>query len=107
MPTLPTPEELLYMQEHISDDRRTDVIVANAICFAIAVIAVTLRFTSRRLARVYYGWDDWSVMVALVSCHSVRAGILSNVATAALRSICHMRLHPYATRNGAAHHSSH
>ena len=107
MPTLPTPEELLYMQKHISDDRRADVIVVNAVCFAIALVAVTLRFISRRLARVHHWWDDWLVMVALVSYTLVQERILSNATTATLHSLYSFPLSPFAFGNGTAHHPSH
>ena len=62
----PTPAELMYMEKHITDDRRPDVIVANAMCLGIALIAVVLRIWSRRLAKVQFGLDDYSVVLALV-----------------------------------------
>ena len=71
----PTPTELLYMHEHIADDRRPQIIATAIVCFTIATAAVTLRFISRRLAKAHYGWDDWSVGIALVGFESLAAGI--------------------------------
>ena len=34
--------------------------------FALATIAVVLRFVSRRLVHTYLWWDDWLIVVAWV-----------------------------------------
>lgn len=61
-----TPEEILYEEQHINDDRRPMVAAANATFLAITVIAVALRFWSRRLARTPFGLDDAMIILAEV-----------------------------------------
>ena len=61
-----TPAELLYQTQHIGDDMRPEITVCNGICLAVALISVILRFVSRRIARVPYGTDDWTIMISLV-----------------------------------------
>lgn len=61
-----TPAEILYEEQHINDDRRPMVAAANATFLAITVIAVALRFWSRRLARTPFGLDDVMILLAEV-----------------------------------------
>jgi hypothetical protein len=35
--------------------------------YLVSVLAVALRFQSRRLSKVELCWDDWTVLLALVS----------------------------------------
>ncbi|RYP52961.1 hypothetical protein DL768_001955 [Monosporascus sp. mg162] len=44
---------------------RTIVIIAT--CYPLAVLAVAMRFVSRRIARNYFWWDDWLSVVGLTS----------------------------------------
>ena len=62
----PSPAQLLYEYQHISDDARPQLIVSHVICFTLAAIAVSLRFISRRLAKIKYEADDWLIVNALV-----------------------------------------
>ncbi|KAL9130709.1 MAG: hypothetical protein Q9217_001188 [Psora testacea] len=62
-----TPAELFYQKEHVTDDMRPAIAVCNGMCLGIALVAVTLRFVSRRIARLPYGTDDWTILVALLS----------------------------------------
>ena len=66
MATLPTPQEIAYQEAHITDDKTGSIIAANATCYAIGIIAVALRFLSRRISKIKYELDDWLVVVGLV-----------------------------------------
>ena len=66
MASLPTPQEIAYQEAHITDDRAGSIIAANAICYAIGIVAVALRFLSRRISKIKYEWDDWLVVAGLV-----------------------------------------
>ena len=66
MATMPTLAELEWQEMHISDDMRPNLIAAYTVCFAIACIAVALRFQARRMAMIKYELDDWLILVGLV-----------------------------------------
>ena len=66
MASIPTPQEIAYQEAHITDDRSGSIIAANATCYAIGIIAVALRFLSRRISKIRYEWDDWLVVAGLV-----------------------------------------
>lgn len=61
-----TPAEILYEEQHINDDRRPMVAAANATFLGVTVVAVALRFWSRRLARTPFGMDDVMIILAEV-----------------------------------------
>ena len=61
-----SPAEILYEQQHISDDRSGCLIAANVVCVSLAFIAVCMRFASRRMAMVKYKADDWLIISGLV-----------------------------------------
>ena len=62
----PSPEKLLYEQQHLTDDRSATIIAATVICISLATIAVCMRFASRRIAHIDYKADDWLSISALV-----------------------------------------
>ena len=66
MASLPTPQEIAYQEAHINDDKSGSIIAASATCYAIGIIAVALRFLSRRISRIRYEWDDWLCVAGLV-----------------------------------------
>ena len=66
MATMPTPAEIMEQEMHVSDTMVPSIIASNAICFAIACIAVVLRFLARRMSKTKYEADDWLVLVGLV-----------------------------------------
>lgn len=45
--------------------------IGTTITVAAATIAVALRWTARWVSRVGYGWDDYTIIVALVSIRLV------------------------------------
>ena len=63
---LPTPQDLLYMKEHITDDRGPQLKAALAVNFALACIAVILRLASRYISKSPLLADDYNVIVAMV-----------------------------------------
>ena len=64
-----SPAKILYEQQHITDDRSAPLIAANVVCVSLALIAVCMRFTSRRLAKIKYEADDWLIIIGLVIIH--------------------------------------
>lgn len=69
MASIPTPQEIAYQEAHITDDKSGAIIAASAACYAIGIIAVALRFLSRRISKIRYEWDDWLVVAGLVRPH--------------------------------------
>ena len=63
-------QELKYEILHKNDDRGPDLIAAYTACLALAYIAVTLRFISRRKSKNALLADDWTLVVALVRLHN-------------------------------------
>ena len=64
----PAPHpDIQYQTDHIGDDRRPNIIAASTICLLAAYVAVTARVVSRRLQKIPLLWDDYSILVALVS----------------------------------------
>ena len=70
MATLPSPADILWQEEHVSDDKAPDIIAVNVICFSIACSAVFARFTARRIKNIAYGADDWLILAGLVRPHT-------------------------------------
>ena len=64
-----SPAKILYEQQHITDDRSAALIAANVVCVSLAFIAVCMRFTSRRMAKIKYKADDWLIISGLVMIH--------------------------------------
>ena len=58
-----TPEQQLIRSR---EDRTTELRVIYITLIPLSVIAVLLRFLSRRLAKTRLWWDDWLAVVALV-----------------------------------------
>jgi ABC-type proline/glycine betaine transport system substrate-binding protein len=49
------------------DNSQAPVILATGSVFtALSVLAVFLRFVARRIKRAQLGWDDWTILAALV-----------------------------------------
>jgi hypothetical protein len=65
---MPTLAQIQYMEAHITDDKRPNLIAAFTVSIALAYIAVILRFVARRRRGVQLLADDWLIFVALVSC---------------------------------------
>lgn len=57
-------QELVRQQE----DRTPEVRAILVILLPMTIIAVALRFLSRRLAKARIWWDDWLVLLSLVCC---------------------------------------
>jgi hypothetical protein len=63
----PTPAEITYQIAHATQDRRPAVLAVGGTFMVLAVIAVALRFWSRRLSGQKIKLDDWSIVLALVA----------------------------------------
>ncbi len=63
---LPTPAEIQYMSAHINDSKVGQILATNIACTLIALLAITLRFGSRRLIKADRKADDWLIIIALV-----------------------------------------
>ena len=59
-------QEIEYEMAHASDNRGPTLNAAYGVCISIAIIAVILRFISRRTSKNALRADDWMVVVGLV-----------------------------------------
>ena len=57
---------LAYQIAHIHDSYQPDLIAATVVCSTAAHVAVAVRFVSRRVGHVKFGWDDICIVIALV-----------------------------------------
>lgn len=62
----PDAQEIQYQLAHIDQDRSNDIVISHGICIVIAVVAVVLRFSSRRLCKAPILADDYMTISALV-----------------------------------------
>lgn len=62
----PSSAEIAYQKAHLDDDKRATVIAPNIIFTVAAIVAVVLRFESRRIARTDLKADDWWIVSGLV-----------------------------------------
>ena len=66
----PNAQEIQYQLAHIHQDRSIDIVVSHAICIVIAVVAVVLRLSSRRICKAPLLADDYMTIAALVRLSS-------------------------------------
>ena len=67
------PEEAQYQLARIHESKTALVVVTYAICLPIMVLAIVMRFVSRRIGRTKYGADDWVMLLGLVILFFCRA----------------------------------
>lgn len=60
------PKEAEYQLAHIKDSKRFATLTAYIVSVSISLLAVVMRFLSRRIARTKYGADDWIMLAASV-----------------------------------------
>ena len=60
------PAEARYQLAHIHESRAKDINISHFVCLTIAVVAIALRFLSRRISRTALKMDDWMIVAALV-----------------------------------------
>ena len=60
-------KEIAEQYANTNDDRRREMLVAFTISFSLAIIAVILRFVSRRIIKAGLQADDYLVIAALVT----------------------------------------
>jgi len=61
------PAEAQYQLDHINESRLQDIVSSHIACLVIAVVAIALRFISRRISKTAIKADDWMIVAALVS----------------------------------------
>ena len=59
--------ELQYEQDHATDMHVHQLITIFAVSLAMAYCAVALRLVSRRVSKTRLSWDDWAIILSLVS----------------------------------------
>lgn len=74
-----SPADLDYMLEHVNDNKSAEVVVACAVCGAIAYVAVALRLYARKLGRVEYGLDELFIGFALVTKSALHHCVFSKL----------------------------
>ena len=74
-----SPGEISYEKAHITDDRTGQVTAANVVCCIVAILAVALRFLSRKYANAHLGADDWLLVASLVGANLVARGTPFNL----------------------------
>jgi uncharacterized membrane protein len=60
------PADARYQLEHINESRVKDIVSSHITCLIIAVVAVLLRFVSRRMMKTALKADDWMIVAALI-----------------------------------------
>ena len=69
------PAEAKYQLAHIKDSKRVATLIAYVVSASLSLVAVIMRFVSRRIGRTKYGADDWVMLAALVFKVSYRLRI--------------------------------
>lgn len=59
-------EEARYQLAHINDSERVATLTSYIVSVSICLLAVIMRFVSRRIGRTKYGADDWIMLAATV-----------------------------------------
>lgn len=60
------PVRVKYLFDHINDDISGSFLAAVISTTALATIAVALRYISRFVTKAPFGWDDHTIVLALV-----------------------------------------
>ena len=47
-------------------DQRAKILTLNGILTGLSIVTVTVRFIARAKGSKHYGWDDWTMLAALV-----------------------------------------
>ena len=72
-----TGDEFQYQLSHIHDSRQGAFLAINIACVVAATVVVALRLLARKLVKVDWSYDDYTIVVALVmrpllSCRAIR-----------------------------------
>lgn len=51
---------------YLNASQQPRILASNTVAFCLAVIAVVLRFASRKLAGAGFWWDDWLILPPIV-----------------------------------------
>ena len=60
------PAQAAYQYDHVNESRASELVTSQIACLIIAVVAVVLRFISRRMLKTALKADDWMIVAALV-----------------------------------------
>ena len=60
------PKEAEYQLAHVYDSQRASVAITYIICLPTMILAILMRFVSRRIGHIEYGADDWMMVLGLV-----------------------------------------
>ena len=71
-----TPSEIQRQLDLINDDRSRTIVISHVIVMPLAIIAVTLRFVSRRMCKASIKADDYMIIIALVGLSSKSSNTL-------------------------------
>ena len=60
------PDQAQYQLAHVNDSKWVAILIAYIISIPICLLAVIMRFVSRRIGRTKYGADDWVMLATSV-----------------------------------------
>lgn len=60
------PAEAQYQLDHVNQSQVSNIVSSHIACLTIAVVAIILRFISRRMSKTPIKADDWMIVAALV-----------------------------------------
>ena len=61
------PAEAQYQLDHVNESRAEAIFSSYIACLIIAIVAIVLRFISRRMSKTAIKADDWMIVAALVN----------------------------------------
>lgn len=61
-----TPSDVQWQLDHIHDTKSRDILISHIVVLPLAVVAVVLRFISRRMCKGPIKADDYMIILALV-----------------------------------------
>ncbi len=61
-----TPEDILYQQASIHDDKGPMIIAVSILLITITTVTVVLRFVARFVKKLAVKWDDWLSIAGLI-----------------------------------------
>ncbi len=66
LPSSLTPQQLAYLEAHLSDSRGPHVIAVSILLIVLSIVAVVLRFVARNIRNLPWMVDDYFMLPALV-----------------------------------------
>lgn len=105
-PTIPTPEQIAYMQEHASDNIVPNLIACSTICPILATIFIGFRLWSRRINHGHLKLDasDYLSISAWVCFQSIQVDLTPGTDEEQILYIPYNVVIGLITRYGAGRH---